>query len=168
MLPSFQGLPVWVWVLLPLLFYAPDCVAWSALVKAICNAAGLSSSQIWIFLATALSSLACKSLIWEEWALIFSSCLSWDVEVVSFSSDLTLIEDVEMDFPYVFVECWWVPRTLASSFLNCINDTFSICSSNVLAIDVLLQSYSWLALLLLQCSVKVDSEVGFPADNLSS
>ena len=53
-----KGLLVWVWGLLLLLFLAPDCVAWSAFVKAICNTAGLSSSQIWIFSATAPSSLA--------------------------------------------------------------------------------------------------------------
>ena len=134
MLPSFpavswdswhlprKGLPVWVWVLLPLLFFKPDCVAWSALVNAICNAAGLSSSWICIFSATAPSSLVHKSLIWEDWAPIFWSHLHWDVEAVPSFSDPTPIEDVETDLPDVLVEHWWVPRTLASSFLNCVND----------------------------------------------
>ena len=75
-----NGLLIWVWVLLPLLGLAPDCEACSALVKAISKAVGLSSFWICIFSATAPSSFAHRSLIWEDWALIFCSCLSWDTE----------------------------------------------------------------------------------------
>ena len=41
--------------------------------------------------------------------------------------------------------CWQVPRTLANSLWYWVKDTVGICSSNALAIDALLWSYSWLA-----------------------
>ena len=139
-----------------------NCVASSTFVNEVWRVDGLSNSQIWKFLAIAPSSLVQRSLIWEGWALIFFYHLHWDLEIGSSSSDPALMAETETDLLDTdLFECWWVPRTLANSFLNCIKDTCSISNSNVLAIDMLLQSYNWLAYCCFSIVSKLMQKLGF-------
>ena len=121
--------------------------ACNALVSTVWSVAGLSNSRIWVFLAIAPSSFSQRSLIWEDWALIFWSCLCWDFRTAfsssSYSDPSCVADTALVDNP--LLGHWQVQRTLASSFLYWVNESFGICSSNAFAIDKLLWSYSWLA-----------------------
>ena len=116
----------------------------SALVKAILRVVGESSSRIWEFSATAWSNLLQRSLILEDCALIFLSFLIWDFDgsgASSSSPDSTSTDLVDTGLTLVFkIAHWWVPRTLANSLWNSVNEHFYICTSKVFMIDVLLWS----------------------------
>ena len=137
--------------------------AWSAFVNAVWSIMGFSNSLIWVFSAIAPSSFSRRSLIWEDWALIFLSHLCWDFKTAfSSSSDSVpsgVAETAFVDTP--LLGHWQVPRTLANSFLYWVNDTIGICSSNAFAIDALLQSYSWLAYRCFMVLSKFTQKSGF-------
>lgn len=151
-----------VYIQEPCLWLLPTLAACKAFVNAICKVDGLRNSHIWEFSVTALSNLECKSLIWEDWALIFLSHLHWDLDTIPSSSDSIPAEDTKTTLVEVLTaECWCVPRILASSLQNWVKETYGICINRVFAIDVLLRSYSWLAHCCFKVASKLRQKLGF-------
>ena len=74
----------------------PTLVACKSLVKAICKDVGFKNSQIWDFLAIAWSNLERRSLICEDWVLIFLSHLLSDLDSTSSPSDSTSADETDM------------------------------------------------------------------------
>ena len=159
--PAFTQKGSFPWPLFPVNLDAV-WVACRALVNAFCRKVWLRNSLIWEFSATSWSNFVWRSLIWEDWALIFPSFLVWDLVTTPSSSDSVSADAAMTVLTDAFVTaCWRVPRTLASLLQNCVKVIWGICFSRVFAIDALLWSLSWLAYLCFKVVSKSCQKSGF-------